>query len=305
MQALGNLRANKKQRSNACWAPFRMNAHRVMYAALAPPLHYRDFALRLATLEDVFLSDDYKRNLAASGIYHDGADGYKCAYCSLYLRKLNAHDLKYHTFSVCPMATQRLLDNVTLRKESFRKFKAARLRYRNDAEALAKNGFYYYGTKLEIRCAFCHVVIVKLGKNDNAQAIHRKYTPECVFNEPSAPAQDDYYLSPSTPSSSSYSHATERIYPELPAVADVTAAEYKWKVVTDNEWAPSAPPVDDPVAADSASDDIMCKICFERERRICFLPCRHVSTCEECARRCKVCCICRERVKQRLEIFLQ
>ncbi|AKC91700.1 iap2 [Lambdina fiscellaria nucleopolyhedrovirus] len=53
------------------------------------------------------------------------------------------------------------------------------------------------------------------------------------------------------------------------------------------------------------SDLLLCKICFENERQVCFLPCGHVSTCDSCSKRCKKCCICREKIKNKILVFLQ
>lgn len=269
---------------------------------LAPPAYYKNLRARLASYENSCLTRDYIHNLAATGIYREASDGYKCAFCSLYLKKLNARHLKYHTFSTCPMATRRLFENGTLRKESFRKFKTARIHYKDEHEQLANNGFYYYGKKVEIRCSHCQLVIVKLNKHDNAQHIHRRWSPECHFNKPSAPPLEktesilENY-------EENYNNNVAGIYPHLPLFDDTIV----------NFVSVSPPP---PSSSQSPSprsespppfkiDDIMCKICFERERDTCFLPCRHVSTCSECAKRCKVCCICREKIKNKLEIFLQ
>ncbi|ABI35737.1 Iap-2 [Ectropis obliqua nucleopolyhedrovirus] len=54
---------------------------------------------------------------------------------------------------------------------------------------------------------------------------------------------------------------------------------------------------------DSTSDNT-CKICLERERQICFLPCGHVATCEKCAKRCNKCCMCRKVIVNKLRIFM-
>lgn len=261
-----------------------MNGRDIVHAHLAPPSHYRNAENRRATFDTIFLSNEYKNNLVNSGIYHDGVQGYKCAYCPLYLKRLDAHELKYHTFSVCPQATRQLFKNQTLRKESFRKFKIARSHYKDNFQELAQNGFYYYGKKVEIRCACCQIIIIKLNKNDNAQAIHRKWSPECHFNAPSAPPcwkPEEIRVEPPQWTS---------IYPKLPALDNgVTTGKI--------DTIPTAPP--------QPEDDIMCKICFDAPRDTCFLPCAHVATCSACAKRCKDCCVCRAKIKERFSVFLQ
>ncbi|AUV65363.1 IAP-2 [Alphabaculovirus myunipunctae] len=265
----------------------------IMNANLAPPAHYKKFNVRLASLRDLCLADEYKRNLAAIGIYHDGNYGYKCAFCSLYLKRLDAHKLKYHTFSVCPMATQRLFENVTLRKQSFQRFKTARVRYKNDYDRLAQNGFYYYGKKAKIRCAGCLFNIVKLSKYDSAEDIHRTYSPTCPFNAPSAPPP-----SPPTP------QLISNIYPRLPTKIDdynETAG-----VVSENDDVDDSNSNDEGDAVSENEDDsVMCKICFDRHRDTCFMPCRHMSACNVCAAKCRVCCICRVKIEKRIKVFLQ
>lgn len=45
----------------------------------------------------------------------------------------------------------------------------------------------------------------------------------------------------------------------------------------------------------------ICMVCFDRERRILNLPCRHFTTCIEC--KFDTCVICRERIISCIEIF--
>ncbi|ACI28802.1 agip101 [Agrotis ipsilon multiple nucleopolyhedrovirus] len=289
-----SLHAGKGEPSSDCWPYSKMArvSTKIMATDLAPPAYYRDARARLATYENSCLTRDYIRDLAASGIYRDSLDGYKCAFCSFYLKKLNARHLKYHKFSMCPMATRRLLENEALRKESFRKFKTSRIHYRDEYEQLAKNGFYYYGKKVEIRCSSCHIIIVKLNRHDNAQHIHRRWSPECEFNVPSAPKWEDL----DDDDDGSGGDNVNLLYPKLPE-SDDTIVNFGPSTSTTTMTTTTAAP--------TTRDDIMCKICFERERDTCFMPCRHVSTCSECAKRCKVCCICREKITNRLEVFLQ
>lgn len=249
-----------------------------MHAHLAPPSHFKNADNRLASFDGVFLSNDYKNNLVNTGIYYDGADGYKCAYCSLYLKRLDAHQLKYHTFSVCPKATAQLYKNVTLRKESFRKFKIARAHFKDNYQQLAQNGFYYYGKKVEIRCSCCQIVIVKLNKTDNASVIHRTWSPECHFNTLPPLVEEKPIEKPYV-----------NIYPQLDSFVQN-------KVESATAVAAAAAPL---------NDDTICKICMDLPRDTCFLPCAHLVTCSVCAKRCKDCCVCRAKIKERLPIYLQ
>lgn len=225
------------------------------------------------------------------------------------MKKLDARRLKYHTFSTCPMATERLFGNEALRKQSFLKFKTSRAHYGDNRETLAKNGFYYYGKKFEIRCSSCKFVIVKLKADEDVRPIHAHYSPNCHFNAPSAPNwedidDDDDYDYNNNDVATMENNQYANIYPDL----NNDLFDNKNNDDDDDDDIPIFS--NDKIANIDASntnsvDDSMCKICFERERDTCFLPCRHVSTCSECAKRCKVCCICREKIKNKLEIYLQ
>ncbi|ABM45797.1 inhibitor of apoptosis 2 [Spodoptera frugiperda multiple nucleopolyhedrovirus] len=281
------LPKDKDGLSSNCYLFLKMTSPNWNTYDLAPPGFYQNIVDRLETFENSYLTREYINDLVASGIYRDAMCNYKCAFCPLYLKKLDEHSLKYHKFSTCPMATKRLFENETLRKQSFCKFKTARHYYKDMYELLAKNGFYYYGKKFEIICSSCKFVIVKLNKNDNVALIHGRYSPDCVFNAPSAPHYDEI------DELANQTTIVSRIYPDL-------SNEISMSINSDDQTLSSSS-----TAVDTQKDDVMCKICFERERDTCFLPCRHVSTCSQCAKRCKVCCICRKTIENKLEVFLQ
>lgn len=47
-----------------------------------------------------------------------------------------------------------------------------------------------------------------------------------------------------------------------------------------------------------------CICCFNNEYNILCLPCKHVSTCSECSLRFDLCCICRMKISEKIEIYL-
>ncbi|AAZ67429.1 ihibitor of apoptosis 2 (iap-2) [Trichoplusia ni single nucleopolyhedrovirus] len=293
----------------------------IMNSRLAPPSFYHEYNNRIESFAGSTLTREYKQNLAKFGIYYEGGNGvYKCAFCPLVLVRLDMRTLKYHTFSTCSMATTILATNETLRKESFRKFKAGRRIFKENGNFLAVNGFYYYGKSIEIRCAGCRLTIVKLNRTDRVEDIHRKYSPECQFNnKPSAPPASDsdteidaLHVNIEENDCDDSDRVTPKIYPVLDLVKnnnvsvddkndnndDVNSFFGSNRVADSNKYTQS-------VSTAVGEDDRFCKICFENERNTCFLPCKHVSTCADCARKCKVCCICRMKIKERLEVYLQ
>lgn len=287
-----------------------MELSKIIMFSLPPPDMYHSYDNRLDSMSTTFLTKDYQKNLAKFGIYYERGNGaYQCAFCELYMLKLNMRTLKYHTYSTCPMATKIMRDNIVMRRESFNKFKIARNVYSKLADELSENGFYYYGCKFKIRCAECLLTIVKLNKTDAIELVHARYSPDCIFNnKPSAPSLDNM--------NDKYSHTNQnnnkvtavgRLYPLLsdPLTVDDKSSE---KVLQQNDTMQKITLDDDGVKhkTDTNEDDYkLCKICFEKEKNTCVLPCKHVSTCMDCAKKCKTCCICRVKVKERLEIYLQ
>ncbi|MFS7972266.1 putative transcription factor C2H2 family [Helianthus anomalus] len=50
-------------------------------------------------------------------------------------------------------------------------------------------------------------------------------------------------------------------------------------------------------------DDNICKICFDREKNMVLLPCRHHILCSTCSQKCQKCPICRVVIKERLVVY--
>nr|AYU75247.1 apoptosis inhibitor [Spodoptera littoralis nucleopolyhedrovirus] len=60
-----------------------------------------------------------------------------------------------------------------------------------------------------------------------------------------------------------------------------------------------------PAAAAADDDDAaLCKVCFERNRTVCFEPCHHVTVCEKCADKIDICCVCRADIVKMFKVYL-
>nr|ACJ04734.1 Iap [Spodoptera litura MNPV] len=55
---------------------------------------------------------------------------------------------------------------------------------------------------------------------------------------------------------------------------------------------------------DVDDDTALCKVCFERDRTVCFEPCHHVVVCEKCANKINICCVCRSDIVKMFKIYL-
>ena len=53
----------------------------------------------------------------------------------------------------------------------------------------------------------------------------------------------------------------------------------------------------------SLKDQILCKICMEKNVSIAFLPCGHLACCEDCSPAMRKCPICRQFVRGTVKIF--
>ena len=52
------------------------------------------------------------------------------------------------------------------------------------------------------------------------------------------------------------------------------------------------------------NDRFRCSICCDREFQIVFLPCQHITSCEQCSKRMKNCPICRSNIDRRLRVYI-
>ncbi|UJZ89033.1 iap-2 [Erannis ankeraria nucleopolyhedrovirus] len=284
-----------------------MDYKRMLKYTLPPPHYYRCIENRFETLGKLYLMNDDKKRLAQQGIYFDSnCDKYKCAYCTLTMVKFVERTIKYHAFSTCIKSMQLLCDNESLRKKSFQSFRIARHKYKNTVDYFARNGFYFNGTNAEVKCSDCGIVIVKLIKGDSVEMIHRRYSPHCIFNniitsfdspiaKASAPALDDI----EEDNNECHQMQTFRgdynnLYPALTETVE-NKKIYEESAPNHNQFNN----IDS-----SGGEGATCLICLERQREICFLPCGHVSVCEICSNGCQKCCICREKVKNIMRIFL-
>ncbi|ABY65789.1 inhibitor of apoptosis protein 2 [Orgyia leucostigma nucleopolyhedrovirus] len=319
-----------------------MNFARVMAAELSPPasmpFNYKNAQTRFDSFSRLgaLLMSDEKRNLAHHGMYYDGATKtYRCAYCPAAMGKCCARAIKYHKFSAaCPRSAELLRVNRALRRFSFSVFKAARVRYEKRRDELADNGFHFDATRLKVKCSGCGMIIEQLCKDDNVRAVHQLYSPRCVFvygdsacasrldqthnlcedekpfacatrQTPSAPVLSDEDVEQSTRNLTSTMQSlqivdrAESLYPKLNCkkTEQVVEGVNSNDEVNESSKTPT-------VSVVASPEDRMCKICFERERQICFAPCGHLSTCERCAQRCVRCCMCRKPVKDKIRVFI-
>ncbi|AUF81579.1 iap-2 [Malacosoma neustria nucleopolyhedrovirus] len=298
--------------------------NKIINKDLAPPKVYYDVSYRYESFNSINISSKVKTKLSQCGLYYDiNAKKFVCVFCNMNTKRLSKKSINAHTFSrSCPMSLQLLSTNPSLRKSSFGQYRRrgaifGNIKHENE---LVKNGFFYTGKREEMCCVHCGLIIVKLHDDDCIDSIHKMYSPQCIFViRPSAPPLEEplfvkkiktvridhldkntkYIVDISNCSVSDNNIVSNNNDDD--ANADTVAVnddnnEHNDKYDDENN-------VNDNSNRDG--EERLCKICFVNNRQICFFPCRHIMTCSQCADRCKRCCVCREKIKSKIFVYLQ
>ncbi|ABI13853.1 inhibitor of apoptosis protein 2 [Anticarsia gemmatalis multiple nucleopolyhedrovirus] len=226
---------------------------------------------RVKTMTPLLLDNVQKMDLAKTGFFFHN-NMLKCIGCRTTMDKIDTKRVKRHTYSdYCISATNALLANESLRKQSFCSFKWARRQFASQPrviDMLSRRGFYCFGKRL--RCAGCKAVVAY----ESVDAAQRGHDAVCAFRH----------------------------------VVDVNLDESTFKVLQADLSPPRLERVEPSAPqADSSSSSIVseCKVCFSNEKSVCFLPCRHLAVCATCSPRCKKCCVCNGKITSRIETLPQ
>ncbi|XP_053604899.1 baculoviral IAP repeat-containing protein 7-B isoform X2 [Plodia interpunctella] len=158
-------------------------------------------------------------------------------------------------------------------------------------EDLAEAGFYYTGQGDKTKCYYCDGGLKDWEKDDVPWEQHARWFDRCYY----------VYL------------VKGRDYVKK-VLADSAAAESEAKDETASTSAPTATATTTVTAATSEksnsseegkplADSKICKICYEEERNICFVPCGHVIACAKCALSTDKCPLCRADILNTLRLY--
>lgn len=264
------------------------------------------------------LTDKDHSHLAKTGVYYNvEKQAFMCAFCPFITSHISHKKFTLHLFSLCPNSLKLLQGSVDLRLQSFN----SSIKHSHSTHIvreLVTNGFYLNHNDNKIYCCLCKIVLLKLNKKDSIRLLHQVYSPKCKFckdqdhvvelsnvwrdrkDVAAKPTRQPSNYLPSAPElekihDDSDDHNQKRLYPSLvDSVKSTYNEDIKVQFDAQNRL--------NDVVVDN--DDALCKICFERRKNICFMPCRHVSTCFMCAQKCRRCCICRAPVQQKIKVFL-
>ncbi|ANF29719.1 iap2 [Catopsilia pomona nucleopolyhedrovirus] len=270
---------------------------------------------RYQTMANMMLDNDTKLDLAKTGLFcHNNL--IKCIGCYTTMDKIDVKLVKRHTYSDnCISSTNLLMLNETMRKRSFVSFKSARRQFKSQLiiDMLARRGFYTFGKPSHLRCSGCRIII-KYTTIDDAQKQHKQ---NCrfihVFDDHLTTINICNDINKPFNAVNNNSDNDNDIDDRQILTSDLPPPETNGKIVVANNIAvvaaavsePSAPCLSELLTHDQQTAAVECKICFDREKSVCFMPCRHLAVCVECSRRCKKCCVCNAKILQRIETLPQ
>lgn len=151
---------------------------------------------------------------------------------------------------------------------------------RQISEELASAGFFYRGFGDQTLCFYCGGGLKDWERNDDPWEQHAKWFPKC-----------SYLLMRKGPLF--VKAILEKKEPEvnsLPSTSDGS-------INVDNEKPHIA-------TVSGRKSQYLCKICFEDELCIVFLPCRHIIACVDCAIALTDCPVCRQPLEATVRAFL-
>ncbi|KAG5308357.1 DIAP1 inhibitor, partial [Acromyrmex insinuator] len=184
-------------------------------------------------------------------------------------------------------------------------------------EELATAGFYYSGSGDETLCYYCGGGLMDWDPYDDPWVEHAKWFSQCPYllvikglkfvnnikkpyTEMETGASSVNELDQRMEKDDSKSIASRSIQNSLSS-EETNIAETS---TISGEANPEKQSVQIQVDKPRNKDATLCKICFNRELRIAFIPCGHLLTCAECASNMKICGICRKDIEIAVQVYL-
>ncbi|AKR17350.1 IAP-3 [Urbanus proteus nucleopolyhedrovirus] len=242
--------------------------------------------------------------LAKNGFYYLGVgDETRCAFCKVEIMRWQHGDdpmldhkkfapqckFAYNGYDTCGMFD---LSNVAKQQNAF---KPINTEYRNISTRLksfddwpkslqqkptqlAEAGFFYSGRGDKVVCFYCDGGLKDWETDDDPWHMHARWFPNCQY------------------------------------VKLIKGKDYVQNVITEacviknNTLVQTQPKIGNNIFSKASSNAVevesnLCKICYERERNVCFVPCGHAIACGICACSFKNCPLCRDNIVNILKIY--
>ncbi|AHH82682.1 IAP-3 [Buzura suppressaria nucleopolyhedrovirus] len=262
-------------------------------------------ANRLASFTNwpvVFLTP---QQMAKNGFYYIGVhDEVRCAFCKVEFRKWmegdNPADHHRKWAPQCPFLNNKIdagQDVCGTREVIFAPSpahpqyatKTARLRtfernwpcaLKQKPEQLADAGFFYTGQGDKTICFFCNGGLKDWEDGDEPWEQHARWFDNCIYVQ--LVKGRDYVQN--VISNACVIPAAKKQMPK----SDATLVSHAVVEVENKR---------------ELEDSKACRICFEEERNVCFVPCGHVATCGKCAVALQNCPTCRVKINNAVRMY--
>jgi len=243
------------------------------------------FETRFVSMNGIVNNNDYRvlMRMARMGLYYvSNLIRIQCVYCDFTCRPF-MESMYNHEYSTCKGVFRVMTNSINARLDSFRNWPYPDVPF----VRLAESGFFYFGINNTVCCPCCKLSFTNwFNRGDDPFREHARWSKSCLLVE--ALKEKPIVAVASAPV------LDEPVHPTVPIDHRKVATET-------NRSTQAMNPTDRSLQDDT---DLMCKVCFERERNVCFVPCRHVSVCENCAQRCQSCCVCRQKISSLIRVFL-
>lgn len=158
---------------------------------------------------------------------------------------------------------------------------------------LASAGFYFLGYDDKVCCYYCGVILGLWTKDDNPWIEHKLYSRTCfhlLVNENKSPK-------------SIVRMSSEMSLYQLIKLKFLKYFQEHALQTTDSANQEIPPEYTGDQVGSSANNNIMCKICLDREIEYLLLPCSHLGLCSICVTTQDKCPFCRGEIIHVLKIF--
>ncbi|AAQ21613.1 iap-3 [Cryptophlebia leucotreta granulovirus] len=247
---------------------------------------------RLKTFVDwpvVFLSPQL---LAKNGFYYLGrSDEVRCAFCKVEIMRWKEDDdpetehrkwspqcslFRGNGVDIPPQKEEEKLtgpahDGYISHRSRLDSFKTWPFSMTQKADDMAQAGFFYTGKGDRVICYYCDGKLSMWERDEDPWEEHARWYGSCAFLKL---VKGEEFI--------------QKIHSERCMLKD--------------ESLPPSPQTQKLEDAEN-DNDLLCKICFDKERNVCFVPCHHVVACVWCALVFKKCPACQQDIKDVIRLY--
>ena len=130
------------------------------------------------------------------------------------------------------------------------------------AESLAAAGFFYRGVGDDSQCGFCSATVFSWHSRHEPAVEHARHSPHCLI--------------------------VRQIMRHDPSILDKLSTPPEQRAAVRKPGSPRQNP------PPSSAETSLCKICFDQDMDVLFVPCNHLICCSSCSANLPHCPLCRQ-----------